>query len=44
MGQALHLKQSSAEIGPQVLQNHLELSGQLEDGSTVVLTDSGLNG
>jgi len=40
----LHLEQSSAEIGSHVLQNHLELSGQLEDGSTVVLTDSRSNG
>lgn len=38
--QTLHLEQSSAEVGSHVLQDHLELSGQLEDGSTIVLTDS----
>lgn len=42
-GQTLYLKQSSTEAGSHVLQNNLELSGQLEDGSTVVLTDSGSN-
>jgi len=40
----LRLEQLSAEIRSHVLQNHLELAGQLEDGSTVVLTDSSSNG